>query len=54
MVTMKIGKRTTPGAPAVAPSPEEIAHFLKVSERYGYWNATPEETARVGISVRGV
>jgi quercetin dioxygenase-like cupin family protein len=49
----EIGKRTPPGAPAVAPSPEEIAHFLRVSERYGYWNATPEENARVGNSVPG-
>ena len=48
----EIGKQTTSGAAAAAPpSPEEIAHFLKVSERYGYWNATPEENARVGISV---
>ncbi len=45
----EIGKRTTPGAPAVPPSPEEIAHFLEVSERYGYWNATPEENAKVGL-----
>jgi hypothetical protein len=49
----EIGKRTTPDAPAVTPSPEEIANLLRVSERYGYWNATPEENARVGISVPG-
>ena len=50
----EIGKRTTPDAPHTTPSAEEIANFLKVSERYGYWNATPEENARVGISVPGV
>jgi quercetin dioxygenase-like cupin family protein len=26
-------------------------HFLAVSERYGYWNATPEESAAVGLPV---
>jgi hypothetical protein len=24
-------------------------HFLAVSERYGYWNAMPEESAAVGL-----
>ena len=28
-----------------------IRHFLQTSERYGYWNATPEEKPRVGISL---
>jgi hypothetical protein len=31
--------------------PREIERFQKASEKYGYWNATPEENARVGISV---
>jgi quercetin dioxygenase-like cupin family protein len=31
------------------PSPEAIERFLRVSERYGYWNATPEENAAVGV-----
>jgi len=30
-------------------TPEDIAHFLTVSAAYGYWNATPEENAAVGI-----
>jgi len=30
------------------PTPEAIEHFLEVSERYGYWNATPEESAAAG------
>jgi quercetin dioxygenase-like cupin family protein len=34
-----------------APSGETIRHFLQTSARYGYWNATPEENARVGISL---
>jgi quercetin dioxygenase-like cupin family protein len=45
----EVGKPATPGTPAAPPSPEEIAHLLKVSERYGYWNATPEENALVGL-----
>jgi hypothetical protein len=47
----EIGKPAVPGAPAAPPSPEEIARFLKVSEKYGYWNAPPEENARVGLRV---
>jgi quercetin dioxygenase-like cupin family protein len=31
------------------PTPEELARFAAVSARYGYWNATPEENAAVGI-----
>ena len=30
---------------------EQLARFLAVAERYGYWNATPEENAAVGISL---
>ena len=32
------------------PTPEAIQHFLDVSERYGYWNATPEESAAAGAT----
>jgi quercetin dioxygenase-like cupin family protein len=28
---------------------DPLLHFLATSERYGYWNATPEENAAVGI-----
>jgi quercetin dioxygenase-like cupin family protein len=31
------------------PSEDAIKHFLETSERYGYWNATPEENAAVGL-----
>jgi quercetin dioxygenase-like cupin family protein len=31
------------------PMPEELARFAEVSAKYGYWNATPEENAAVGI-----
>jgi quercetin dioxygenase-like cupin family protein len=33
------------------PFPDEIQSFLKTAERYGYWLATPEENAAVGISL---
>jgi hypothetical protein len=45
----------TPVAPGWAgtgpPPPEAIARFLEVANRYGYWNATPEENAAVGIAL---
>jgi quercetin dioxygenase-like cupin family protein len=31
------------------PTREELERFAAVSARYGYWNATPEENAAVGI-----
>lgn len=44
---MEVGRPVT-GVPQ-SPTPEGLAHFGAVSERYGYWNATPEENAEVGI-----
>jgi quercetin dioxygenase-like cupin family protein len=35
------------------PTPEAIARFLAVAERYGYWNATPEQNAEVGLALPG-
>jgi hypothetical protein len=32
------------------PSDAAIQRFLEVAERYGYWNATPEENAGVGLT----
>jgi hypothetical protein len=37
--------------PTEPPSPEALQHSQEVSERYGYWNATPEENARIGIEL---
>ena len=39
------GERVSP------PSPDEIERFIKTAKRYGYWLATPEETASLGISL---
>jgi quercetin dioxygenase-like cupin family protein len=33
------------------PSQEEVERFLAIARKYGYWNATPEENARVGIDL---
>ena len=40
--------RPVRGAPQPV-TPEDLARFAAVSARYGYWNATPEENAAVGI-----
>lgn len=38
------------GEPATTiPSQQALQHFLATAERYGYWNATPEENAEVGL-----
>lgn len=41
--TAKLGRffREVAGAP--------LPRFLAIAERYGYWNATPEENAAVGV-----
>ena len=43
----------TPVAPEAQsprpPSANAIRHFIETSKRYGYWNATPEENARIGM-----
>ncbi len=39
----------TPDTEAGPPSAEAIEHFLQTAERYGYWNATPDENAQIGI-----
>lgn len=46
------------GAPASTAEPQgpqppadRIRHLMETAERYGHWNATPEENARLGISL---
>jgi hypothetical protein len=39
----------TPVGVAPPPLEEVLERFMTISERYGYWNATPEENAAVGI-----
>jgi quercetin dioxygenase-like cupin family protein len=42
----EVGLRSPPPGP---PSAARLQHFLDVADRYGYWNATPEENARIGL-----
>lgn len=42
--------RPVTGAPQPV-TPEDLARFTAVSAKYGYWNATPEENAAVGIEM---
>jgi quercetin dioxygenase-like cupin family protein len=30
---------------------KSVEEFLAIAERYGYWNATPEENAAVGVQI---
>ena len=46
---LEVGRPITKEQPP--PSLEDVARFLAISARYGYWNATPEENAAVGIEV---
>lgn len=32
-------------------TPEDLTRFAAISAKYGYWNATPEENAAVGIDL---
>jgi quercetin dioxygenase-like cupin family protein len=49
----ELGKPLRFGVPSPAPTPDDLARFQTIAERYGYWNATPEENARVGITSSG-
>jgi mannose-6-phosphate isomerase-like protein (cupin superfamily) len=45
-----IGLPATGDAPSRgAPSPERISQFLSLAEKLGYWNASPQENARLGL-----
>jgi quercetin dioxygenase-like cupin family protein len=39
----------TGGHLSAPPSGEVFQHFMETAERYGYWNATPEENEQVGL-----
>jgi hypothetical protein len=49
----KIGRPIARGATLGAPSPDELPRIAKTCERYGYWVATPERNASVGIPLSG-
>lgn len=45
----EVGRSIVPGSSA--PPLEAIQHFLRTAERYGYWIATQEENAAVGLQM---
>jgi quercetin dioxygenase-like cupin family protein len=47
----EIGRSVASGESVRPPAPDEIQRFLKTARRYGYWFATPEENAAVGIKL---
>ena len=47
----EIGNPATSGESVSPPGPDEIQRLLKTAHRYGYWFATPEENASVGITL---
>jgi quercetin dioxygenase-like cupin family protein len=40
-----------PNRPAAPPTPEEMQQLFSVAEKYGYWLASPDENAAIGISI---
>ena len=49
----EVGKPLSESAVKAPPTPDELRHFAEVSQRYGYWNASPAENAAVGIILPG-
>jgi quercetin dioxygenase-like cupin family protein len=47
----EIGRPLASGESVRPPAPDEIRHLLKTAQRYGYWFASPEENASVGIAL---
>lgn len=48
----ELGVPVTLGPPPPGPpSTNQVQRFVEMSARYGYWNASPEENARVGIEL---
>jgi quercetin dioxygenase-like cupin family protein len=48
----EVGRPITREAkPLPAPTREQIQHLIITSQKYGYWNATPEENAEIGLTV---
>ena len=47
----EIGRPMPQGANGNPPAPDQAQDLVRISERYGYWLATPEENAAAGISL---
>ena len=41
------GRPVIPGAVFAPPSPEDIQRLMRVSQAFGYWNASPAESAAI-------
>ena len=41
-----------PNRPPAPPTPEEMQQLFSVAKKYGYWLASPDENAAIGISLR--
>ncbi len=41
------GRPATPGAALLPPTPDDIQHMIRMSNIYGYWIASPSESAAV-------
>ena len=41
------GRPVIPGAVFAPPSPEDVQRLMRVSQAYGYWNASPAESAAI-------
>jgi len=48
---LEVGRPVIPGSPMPAPTKADLERFLKISSEYGYWNATPDENAAIGINL---
>ena len=45
----EIGRLVSAGVPAKPPTTEDLQHLLRTAAKYGYWMASPEENAALGI-----
>jgi len=45
----EVGRPVIRGKSISRPSPDEIQRFVQIADRYGYWLATPEENAAIGV-----
>ncbi len=50
----EIGAPITPGKQSEPPRRARIPHFMRTAERYGHWNAAPEQNAEAGLHVAGL
>ncbi len=49
----ELGVAAVAGEPPRPPTAAELRHFEETAARYGYWNASPEENAAVGLILPG-